>query len=235
MNRSEILQVLEAGDFAALMGVHEDVEVEFKGQPYQLEEEHQRFELAKDVSALANVDGGVIVVGIRTERTVDAPVDRAAEVRLLTRGLVNEQQYVGVITERIYPRIQNIRVEFVPSEDDVDRGLVLIDVPPQAHVEKLFLVQKPVSPDTNAPGWMIGVAIRSVGRVEERRVGEIHTLINRGFTISNRLDELVDEVGLIRERLDAGRPPEVPESPSDRLPDVLNDRIAELESPIEDA
>ena len=68
MTRDEALAVLAGGDFEQFIGVPEGLEVEFKAEPYQIEHDSQRFELAKDVSALANAVGGVIVIGARTAR-----------------------------------------------------------------------------------------------------------------------------------------------------------------------
>jgi len=58
-------------------------------------------------------------------------------------------------------------------------------------------------------------------------------LINRGYTVSGRLDELLGEVGAIRERVDGGPVPAV-ETPADRLPAVIEQWLAELEAPIQD-
>ena len=58
MTRDEILAVLEDGAFERLKGSPENLEVEFKREPYRLDQENQKFELAKDVSALANAAGG---------------------------------------------------------------------------------------------------------------------------------------------------------------------------------
>ena len=234
MNRVEALVILNGGDFVPLIGVREDLEVEFKRQPYQLDAEGEKFELAKDICAMANASGGVIVLGVQTERREESPLDEAVRIRALARGLVDEERYIAIAAERIYPRVQGLRVEFRAQANNQDRGLVVIDVPPQAEGDKLFLVQRPISAGTAAPGWLVAVAVRSVGRVDERRVGEIHGLINRGYTISGRLEELIDGVGAIRERLNAGAPAPAAETPAARLPQVIADWLAELERPIEE-
>src|SRR5438067_1534205 len=66
MARAEALAILESGEFDQLIGRPETPEVEFKGEPYQLDRETQRFELAKDVSAMANAAGGVIIFRAQT-------------------------------------------------------------------------------------------------------------------------------------------------------------------------
>ncbi len=228
MNRAELLTLLDGGDLDQLVGVREDLEVEFKRQPYQLDQESEKFELAKDVSALANAAGGAIVIGVQTERSQESPTDEAARLRLLDRGLIDPERYVDVVIERVYPRIQGLRVEFRPIAADVERGVVVIDVPPQAEADKLFVVQRPVAEGTTAPGWMVGIAVRSVGRVDERRVGEIHGLINRGYALSGRLADLVGEVGALREEVRAA-PVAAPETPTDRLEASVAERLEKLE------
>jgi hypothetical protein len=56
MTRDQALAILANGDFDQLIGAPESLEVEFKSEPY-VEQESQKFELAKDVSALANAAG----------------------------------------------------------------------------------------------------------------------------------------------------------------------------------
>jgi hypothetical protein len=232
LTRDEALVVLQGGEFEPFVGQREDLELEFKGQPYQLDEETGKFELAKDVAALANGTGGVILIGIETERQEDSPLDEAVRVRPLGRRLVDTTRYEAVVGERVYPPIQGLRVEFKPTVGDAERGLVLIDVPPQAETDKLFLVLKALSEGSTAPGWLVGIAVRSVGRVDVRRPAEIHGLITRGFTLTDRLDALTGEVGLIREHLEEGAGVPAPQSPADRLPQLLEERIAELEETI---
>ncbi len=239
MEREQALLIVDSGDFTPLIGEREDLEIEFKRQPYQLDIESEKFELAKDICAMANAAGGVILVGVQTERSEESPLDEAVRIRSVARELVNEERYVAIATERIYPRIQGLRVEFKPQRhaetDEGERGLLLIDVPPQAENDKLFLVQRPVSEGTATPGWLVAVVVRSVGRVDERRVGEIHNLISRGYTLSIRIEELHGEVGAIRERLDTGQPATsvAVETPADRLPQTVADWLAELEAPID--
>lgn len=52
--------------------------------------------------------------------------------------------------------------------------------------------------------------------------------------VSGRLEELLGEVGAIRERLDAG-PVAAVETPADRLPAAIVQWLAEVEAPIGDA
>lgn len=68
---SEVLEKLAAKDFEGLIGLWESVWLEAKESPYILDAPKQKLELAKDVSALANSIGGIIVLGFDTARDSD--------------------------------------------------------------------------------------------------------------------------------------------------------------------
>lgn len=228
MTRAEALAILEGGDFEQFVGTPEMLEVEFKREPYRVDDDSQRFELAKDVSALANASGGVVIIGVQTQRDDEVAVDVVSELRLLTQGLIDEQQYEAIISERVYPRLRELRVGFYPSAADAQRGLVVIDVPPQDEVDKYFLVQRPIEAGADrTPGWLVGLAVRSVGRVEGRRIGEIHTLLNRGLVVGRQLADVVEGMAELRE-LAQGRGIAPAETPADRLDAVVASRIAEM-------
>src|SRR5438067_3261507 len=82
MTREEALAILAGGDFDGFVGVTEGLEVEFKREPYRMGQDSQKFELAKDVSALANAGGGVIVIGVLAERGDEVALDVVTEVPL---------------------------------------------------------------------------------------------------------------------------------------------------------
>jgi predicted HTH transcriptional regulator len=65
---SELTAILQSGDFNRLLGGLEDDRLECKSAPYNLDHEREKMELAKDVSALANADGGLILIGVQTEQ-----------------------------------------------------------------------------------------------------------------------------------------------------------------------
>jgi hypothetical protein len=227
MTREEALAILAGGNFEQFVGTPEGLEVEFKREPYRLEQDDQKFELAKDVSALANAAGGVIIIGVRTQRDDIAAVDVVAEIRLLAPGLVDEQRYASTISDRVYPRLRELHVRFYPVGESAERGLVAIDVPPQEEVDRYFLIQWPITePDARTPGWLVGIAIRSVGRVEVRRIGEIHTLINRGLSVGRQLADVAEGLAELREEL-AGTRAAPPETPADRLHAVLETHLDE--------
>jgi hypothetical protein len=93
-------------DPAELIGVPEADFVDFKRTAYRFKSDRGRFELAKDVSAMANTErAGVIVLGIETERNPRLQQDVAVRLRPVASGLVDVQQVQHIIWEWVYPRL----------------------------------------------------------------------------------------------------------------------------------
>jgi hypothetical protein len=197
----EVLAVLADGRFDALVGIAEDESLEFKRQPYRLDEEQQAFELAKDVSALANASaGGLLVVGFETQRTEGSSVDSVARVRTFARDLIDEPRYLDKIRQLIFPLVVGVRVEFNPESGNADRGVLAIVVPPQPDDQKYFLVAKSFTGPDGAPGWLLGISIRSFDRDRPLAIGEIHALLSRGRNIAGQLDTMQATLGQIDAR-----------------------------------
>jgi schlafen family protein len=226
MTRDEALGILADGDFDRFVGVAEGLEVDFKGEPYRLGEEVEKFELAKDVSALANAAGGVIVVGVQTETDDESFLDVAHHLRLVRAGAVNPVQYTSIAAERVYPTMRGVDVRFCPSAADDAQGLVAIDVPPQQESDRYFLIQRPIRSES-AKTWLVGLAIRSIGRVETHRIGEIHTLINRGLGVGRQLADVAEGLAELREVVVGGAAPPS-ETAADRLDALIQQRVDEV-------
>jgi hypothetical protein len=80
-------------------------------------------ELAKDVAAMANAGGGLIVVGVREQdlRAVElTPVPLVGDVA---------QRYRQVLAGRVTPLVRDVEIRVLPAAEDPDRGFVLLAVP----------------------------------------------------------------------------------------------------------
>jgi hypothetical protein len=86
---AEVLYFLGRGEFDEIIGTAEDEQLEFKGSPYYLASDAMKFELAKDVTALANSGGGLILLGFRTCKDPDYSFEFVDECRPIDRGLVD--------------------------------------------------------------------------------------------------------------------------------------------------
>src|SRR2546430_1840859 len=79
-----------------LIGVLEGRQLEFKKSAYRLDSERGKTEFAKDVAGMANAGGGIIVLGIETERDPTSGRDKSVRIRPLAPGSYNVPQMENV-------------------------------------------------------------------------------------------------------------------------------------------
>ena len=118
---SSLPELLEAlrGDQNEILGTPECAWVEFKSEPYRLNENWAKIELVKDVTAMANGKSGAIVLGVVTEKHPTSQQDIAHALRRIPDGEVSVRQIRDVIQEWVYPRLEIDIVNYeVPEEDD---------------------------------------------------------------------------------------------------------------------
>ena len=65
------------------------------------------WELAKDVSAMANAQGGLLLVGAKTKRLENSFVEQVDEIRPVPTRFVNEEQLRGALKNLVFPAIGN--------------------------------------------------------------------------------------------------------------------------------
>ena len=181
LNRTDALDVLRSSRFEAFVGVTESAELDFKGEPYQLEDERGKLELAKDVAALANAGGGIIVIGVRTTLPETSRVEVARDIRLIPVSVVDLRQCRNLARSRVYPDVGGLDVAFHSSSHDPTRGLLAIDVPPQAATARPFLVHSPLVGDKTV-GWLVGLPTRHRDATDHASIEELHRRIRDGDT-----------------------------------------------------
>jgi len=72
----------------------------------------KRNEIAKDVSAFANSDGGILIYGIREEGYLPVEIDQGVDHSIFTREWIEE-----VITSNITPIINDIKIVQIPLSE----------------------------------------------------------------------------------------------------------------------
>lgn len=168
--------LLRSGFAVCLEEQEEGPWLEAKQAPYRLEEDTQKYELAKDVAAFANSDsGGVIVIGART-RIVNGTdvVKKIADVPL---GLVKRANYRRIISGRVHPQVENLDVRIVERADG--RGIAYIHVPRQRRELQPFLVAGAFV-DGKISTKFVSLPQRVGEDTTHASVAEIHSLLQAG-------------------------------------------------------
>lgn len=125
---NEVLSQLAARDFASLIGLPESVWLDAKETPYMLDTPKQKLELAKDVSSLANAEGGIIVIGFDTERKPETAGEYISEVCPFPLSLVDPDRYMKILAALIYPPPHEVRIQTFENGIADGKGIAAIVV-----------------------------------------------------------------------------------------------------------
>jgi Putative DNA-binding domain len=128
--------------FADLPGETENEFFDCKSGIYDLSNPSKKLELAKDVSSFANAEGGFLLLGLQTERRITQSLDVIVRHTPFSEALLNIEQYYSVINDWVYPRIENLKVQWVPEKPGSERGFGIIKIPMQDTVRKPFLMTR---------------------------------------------------------------------------------------------
>lgn len=159
-----------------LIGVPETREIEFKAEPYRLQENIQKLEFAKDVSAMANGAGGIIVLGVRTEPDPAIGRDVSVEVTPLALGAVNADQMHQIASTWVYPPLRDLEIREWSTDDEM---LVSIRVPPSTEPGSLHLMRA-ADIEGRVNRKLFGIAMRSEAMIDYLGPEEVFSWIRIG-------------------------------------------------------
>lgn len=168
--------VIEALSFApaTLVGQPESTWLEAKRKPYELEREEQRIELAKDIAALANAHGGLIIFGFSTRSR--SGVDVITRARGVDTSSVFTQRYLQIVRSRVFPMPEHLTITRL---GDGNRGFAYIEVPDQPEELRPFFLRKTLS-GGGVTSTSLTIPVRTGAEVEYGTAESIHSLIVAG-------------------------------------------------------
>ena len=176
---TELVVALAEGRPQDVLGTAEAGWVDFKESPYVLDGDKGRWELAKDVAAMANAGGGLIVLGIATNRETYDTHDVASELKPFARPLVNVDAYKGVLTGWVVPP-QYPSFQWFESPDTADRHFLVITVKALPPGEGYALVRRTVAGEGKEIR-SFGVPVRRGDDTEWLTAERLQSLIGRGM------------------------------------------------------
>jgi Putative DNA-binding domain len=220
----QVRTIIESGHFDELIGAIEDQHLECKAALYQLQHEHQKQELAKDVCALANADGGIILIGVRTERNPAHSGDEITELCPFPQTLANPDQWYAVLRTWIYPPLQHVDIRWFPSAGDTTRGIVAIDIPTQPSAQRPFLVTRTIDHQGKRIEVVFGYIERRRAHAVPFSVEELQILMRDGLCY-DLLNQQLEDIQQTLHALRAERDREVQLAARRSIDEFLRERI----------
>jgi len=184
---SEFTEALAGGNFDRLIGTAESNWLDFKLTGYAMQDVNSaklsakgRWELCKDVAELANQHGGYLVLGVNTEKQPTVGIEVASQIRPIRIDLINIEAYRAVVRSGVYPAVRDLRLKwyFENSGTANDKGLLLIDVPPQSDTDRPFVVRQMYNDDLGKETGAVGIPVRNGDQTDWYSAERIHHRIN---------------------------------------------------------
>jgi hypothetical protein len=180
LSHVDLDKIVKDRAFAKLVGELENEVLDCKREPYQLTDSG-KLDLASDVLAFANAEGGSIILGMRTEPTTTSRFDRVVELRPFAEALVDTKQYVQIIESWIYPTVSGVTVRWLqPDGITDDKGVVVIDIPRQPHAPS-YLLTRTFDPSGKQTGNLFSHLQRIGDRNRPLSVQDMHRYFQLGL------------------------------------------------------
>jgi predicted HTH transcriptional regulator len=214
MTFATIKAILDTRQFDNLIGQDEDSWFEAKGNnPYDFATPVGRYELAKDVSAFANADGGILIVGLATTPVAEVRTERVCALDLCTQEGFDAPQYLGLIREYVHPAIKELNVYWTPVNSEATQGLGVIEVPAQSAKQKYFLIAKVVEAGTQIKQIVFGLAKRTNSANDPLTIVDLYRHMQDGKqTVPQTLARLEEKIdGLIQAQAHPATPEQNPD------------------------
>ncbi len=218
----ELEKILSEGDFGSLIGKIENDFFECKSQIYDLNKDYSKRELAKDISSFANLKGGYILIGPKTKERQTHFGDEVAEICLFNQDLIDPNQYKNVIKGWIYPdEIRGIKIYWKESEDDNNKGIIVIEIPPQEESLKPFLISKIIE-EKKASETIFGYAERKGDRSDPKKIEGIYKIMRDGLFYDKKIEDRFNNLESVMQLfLKKGRE----EEQKNKDKDLINKRV----------
>lgn len=202
----------ESGDFRQLIGISEDEHIEFKEQ-LDLNLVQDKHKFAKSLASFANTNGGILVIGVGTDRKNDTRIDYASRITAIA-GNLDIGRYHRIAQDLLYPSIP-ITFRRHPDITNSDRALVTAEVS-SALSQRPILVTKTYSETLNG-GTVFGYYRRGMEGVDNVRHAEIHALLQTGEQLKEvaALKESISQVSI--DLADLRRALQLPERPGEKF------------------
>jgi hypothetical protein len=171
-----VVNVIAAGYPAGLIGLAENDWLEAKSEPWNLDSDRGKIELAQDVARLANANGGVIVVGAATRK--EDGKETVTRVDGVRPELFRPHRVRMTIDARVYPPVEGIKV----GRSDISQSPLsvgYIQVPPQDPGCLPFLVHGAIV-GRRVDGSFISIVRRRGDQSISVRAEEMHAWLAAG-------------------------------------------------------
>lgn len=219
-----IRNILITAKFDEFLGMKEDLWFDAKGRPgYDLATPNGRIELAKDISALANSEGGHLIIGLVTEPVAGEQTDQVVALDLLKPEEFDSSRYQGIIRDSVYPEISGLTAAWIESGSAVGQGVGVLFVPQQQEAKKYFLMKRVIEDGVPLKQIVFGIARRVCATTDSLPIAQLYEATQKGRSpAAERMSRLEDKVDSILRAVTEPEPKPAADTVDERIKRLLS-------------
>lgn len=189
-----LFEALGSASHQLIVGTTEADWIDFKSEPYRVDAARGVRDLVADVASFANGRGGVIAIGVATERGQSSSVEVATVVRGTRPELVDDARYRMLIDAHVHPRVAiDIRRYEV---GEAGRVLVLIVVPPPVPADAPYIIDRAIVDGEREVAHAFAWPTRSGDGTYWESAARVQQLISAGRRAADQPAPEIDNSGL---------------------------------------
>lgn len=112
--------------------IEESTRLEYK-RCFANDKSRRREDIAKDVSAMANANGGIIIYGLQEKETIKGHSIPEKEMPINKLSMTKDQ-LAQIISSCISPKIKDIEITYIPIDEE--SGLFVVEIPKSCTVHQ---------------------------------------------------------------------------------------------------
>lgn len=186
LTREELRNALEAGELERVLGEFESDWLEAKRTLYRLSNDRECLEMVKDISAMANVAGGIIVLGYAAAKDEAHAVERIETLTPVVLEGFNAQRIRQIVDHWTFP--PRVHLDFIvrSTAANPDEGIVAIVVSAAEPADAPILTRASLV-DGRVSGSLVGLYERKHASIQAIDPQRLHAQIRAGKGFEERI------------------------------------------------
>lgn len=226
----QIKDVLTRGAFDELIGALETELMDFKAEPYHLlSAETDKQEVSKDVASFANARGGVILLGVKTQKSSIHFGDEVESINPFLQTIIDPQRFHDVLQNWIYPVPYHLSIQWLPYSADPTKGLIKIEIPFQPEEAKPFLIKRIIDSGKRTE-IMFGFTQRRRDTTEIWSVEKMQNYLRDGLNYGNLISQQYETIKTRLEKLEVLLPAKKQNIDAPKTKNLIQQRILDAHS-----
>ncbi len=174
LDLQKLKDIVSQKDFNQLIGKIENIYFDCKAIPDDLSTDEGKIELAKDVAALANKNGGFLFIGVNAPKRDTHPGDEIVGLNPQRQNAMDIRRCKDIVNSWVYPRIEGLDISWEEMASQPGFGIFCTFIPPQQDSKRPFLIAKEITEKNDRARILFSFVERFSDFTQIRKIPELH-------------------------------------------------------------